>query len=168
VLGVCDVNGPLWVSSDFVDLEVAQPFVRMKIAMAATEQGKPCQVVCQVEQLKKFDGNARVQLVGLPPSAGASEMQLSSLQEQVVFNVTTDPKTPVGQHGTLFCQLTVVQDGRPIIHNIGRGGVLRVDAPPAPKKGEPAKPAIDKARPPDQPVKPLSRLEKLRLEARQK
>jgi hypothetical protein len=168
VLGVADVNGPLWVSSDLVDLDVEKPFVQMKIAMAATEQGKPCQVVCQLEQLKKFEGKARAQLVGLPPNATASEMQLSSSDQQLIFNVNTDPKTPVGQHGTLFCQVTVIQDGQPVIHNIGRGGVLRVDPPPAQKKGEVAKANAPQKPPPGQTAKPLSRLEKLRLDAQQK
>jgi hypothetical protein len=166
VLGVADVNGPLWVSSDLVDLDVERPFVQMKIAMAATEQGKPCQVVCQLEQLKKFEGKARAQLVGLPPNATASDMQLSSEDQQLVFNVNTDPKTPVGQHGTLFCQVTVMHDGEPVIHNIGRGGVLRVDPPAALKKGEVAKSTA--APKPGETVKPLSRLEKLRQDAQQK
>ncbi len=117
--------------------------------------------------LKKFEGKAKAQLVGLPPNATASEMALSSSDQQLVFNVNTDPKTPVGQHGTLFCQVTVMENGEPVIHNIGRGGVLRVDPPRAAKKGEPAK-TVAKAPPPGQPAKPLSRLEKLRLEAQQK
>jgi hypothetical protein len=167
VLGVADVNGPMWVSSDLVDLDVAQPFVQMKIAMSATEQGKPCVVVLQVEQVKKFEGRAEVKLLGLPPNSSASDMQLTTDEKQLVFNVTTDPKTPVGQHGTLFCQLTVMQDGQPIIHNLGRGGVLRIDPPPQPKKGEAPKPAIAQ-KPPTPAAKPLSRLEKLRLEAQQK
>ena len=85
----------------------------------------------------------------------------------MIFNVTTNPKTPVGQHGTLFCQLTVMQDGQPVIHNLGRGGVLRIDPPPLAKKGEAPKAAV--AQKPQAPTaKPLSRLEKLRLEAQQK
>jgi hypothetical protein len=85
-----------------------------------------------------------------------------------VFSVTTDPKTPVGQHGTLFCQVTVMENGEPVIHNIGRGGVLRVDAPAAQKKGEVAKTTVAPNPAPGQTAKPLSRLEKLRLEAQQK
>ncbi|HEY8749727.1 MAG TPA: PPC domain-containing protein [Tepidisphaeraceae bacterium] len=168
VLGVSDVNGPLWVSSDLIDLDVAQPFVQMKIAMSATEQGKPSPVICQIEQLKKFEGKARVQLLGLPPGATASDLELTSADQQLVFNVNTGPKTPVGQHGTLFCQLTLTQNDQPVIHNIGRGGVLRVDAPPPPKKGEAPNQAVAKATPPPAAVKPLSRLEKLRSEAQGK
>ncbi|HSZ57046.1 MAG TPA: PPC domain-containing protein [Tepidisphaeraceae bacterium] len=167
VLGVADVNGPMWVSSDLADLEVAPPYVQMKIAMSATEQGKPCSVVCQVEQARKFDGKAEVKLLGLPAGATAPDMQLTSADQQLVFNVTTDPKTPVGQQATLFCQVTLMQDGQPIIHNLARGGVLRIDAPPQPKKGEAPKPVVAQA-PPTPTAKPLSRLEKLRLEAQQK
>ena len=167
VLGVADVNGPMWVSSDLVNLDVSPPFVHMKIAMAATEQGKPCSVVCQIDPVKKFDGKAQVKLVGLPPNCSSSDMELTSNEKQLVFNVATDPKTPVGQHGTLFCQLTVMEDGQPIIHNLGRGGVLRIDPPAKAKQGETPKPAI--AQKPQAPTaKPLSRLEKLRLEAQQK
>jgi len=166
VLGVFDHNGPEWISSDLVDLKVAEPFVRMKLAMAATEQGHPCNVVCALEQLAPFDGAAKVQLLGLPVGATAPDATLTSADKQLVFSVTTDAKTPVGQNGTLFCQLTIMKDGNPIIHNLGRGGTLRIDAPPAPKKGEAPKPQVAIAAPPT--AKPLSRLEKLRLEAEPK
>jgi len=166
VLGVADVNGPTWVSSDLADLEVAEPFLRMKLEMAAAEQGKPCSVLAQIEQKTKFDGPAEVKLLGLPPNATAAEMKIASSDQQVVFNVNTTPQTPVGQHGTLFCQVIVTRDGEPIVHNLGRSGTLRVDAPPQPKKGEPPKPVVAQA--PAQPAaKPLSRLEKLRLEAQE-
>ena len=166
ILAVADVNGPMWISSGLIDLEVAEPFVRMKLEMAAAEQGKPCSVLAHVDQNTKFDGQAEVKLLGLPPSATAPDMKITSTDQQLVFNVSTAAQTPVGQHGTLFCQVTVMKDGEPIIHNLARGGVLRVDPPPQPKKGEAPKPAfIAKAQQPA--ARPLSRLEKLRLEAQE-
>jgi hypothetical protein len=94
-------------------------------------------------------------------------MQISPDDKQVVFNVTIAPNTPVGQHGSLFCQVIVNKNGEPIVHNLGRGGMLRVDAPPEPKKGEAPKPVVAQAAPAASapPPKPISRLEKLRLEA---
>ena len=78
----------------------------------------------------------------------------------------TAANTPVGQHGSLFCQVTVMKDGEPILHNLARGGVLRVDPPPPPKKGETPKPQVAQAQAPAAPTaKPLSRLEKLRQDA---
>lgn len=169
VLGVADVNGPMWASSDLEDLEVAEPFMDMKIDMAAAEQGKPCSVICHVDNKTKFDGKAEVKLLGLPPNATTTDMQIGPDDKQVVFNVMTAPNTPVGQHGSLFCQVTVTKNGEPILHNLARGGVLRVDPPPQPKKGEAPKPQVAKAAPsPAAPTaKPLSRLEKLRQEADQ-
>jgi hypothetical protein len=58
---------------------------------------------------------------------------------------------------------------------VGGGGVLRIDAPPPPKPAAPAAPpAAAPAAPAPEPVKtapppkPLSRLEKLRLDARER
>ena len=167
VLGVSDVNGPMWASSDLADLEVAEPFMKMKLEMAAAEQGKPVSVIAKIEQQTKFDGPVTVKLLGLPPNATAPDAQITSSDQQVVFNVTTANNTPVGQHGSLFCQAVVMKDGEPIIHNLGRGGVLRVDAPPQPKKGEAPKPQVAQAKPQQPSAKPLSRLEKLRLEAQE-
>ena len=166
VLGESDVNGPVWASSDLTDLEVAEPFMDMKIDMAAAEQGKPCSVVCHIDNRTKFDGKAEIRLIGLPPNATTSDSQISADDKQVVFNVMTAANTPVGQHGSLFCQVTVMKDGEPILHNLGRGGVLRVDPPPQPKKGETPKPQVAQAQAPAAPTaKPLSRLEKLRQDA---
>ena len=167
VLGVADVNGPMWVSSELQDLEIAPPFMEMKIEMAAAEQGKPCSVLVHIDQKAKFDGQAEVKLLGLPPNTSAPEMKITSADQQLVFNVTTAPNTPVGQHGSLFCQVTVMKDGEPIVHSLARGGVLRVDPPPQPKKGEAPKTVIAQAAPAAPTAKPLSRLEKLRLEAQE-
>jgi hypothetical protein len=78
--------------------------------------------------------------------------------------VTSTDKAPVGQHKSLLCVATVTKDGEPIVHNLARGGVLRVDAPPAgdaaaAAKANPAGPAASAGE------KPLSRLEQLRREA---
>ena len=46
VLGMGDAGGPLWVSSELDELEVAPAFVQMKLEMTAAERGKPAQVSC--------------------------------------------------------------------------------------------------------------------------
>jgi hypothetical protein len=167
VLGEADIDGPMWVSSELEPIEIAEPYIDMKIDMAAAEQGKPCPVLCHIDQHTKFEGKADVKLLGLPANATAPDMQITAADQQLVFNVTTAPNTPVGTHGSLFCQVTVTQNGEPIIHDLARGGVLRVDAPPQPKKGEAPKPVVAQATP-AATAKPLSRLEKLRLDAEEK
>ena len=141
----------------------------LKIAMAATEQGKPVDIVCSLEHFKAFEGEAKVILHGLPAkvTADAHEKMIKKGDKEVVFRLTTDPKTPKGQHKSLFCQIIVPENGESIVHNTGRG-VLRVDPPPpAPKKPkvQSKKPVVKKKPEPQKAVKRLTRLEKLRLEA---
>jgi len=79
--------------------------------------------------------------------------------------IQTTDKTPVGQHKNLFCTVTILQNGEPVVHRVGMGGVFRVD--PKPKEPVAAKPVEEKkvvAKNEPAP-KALSRLEQLRLEA---
>lgn len=172
VLGFCDgaPGGRIVVSTQLIDLEVAPPFMTMKIEMGTAEQGKAGQLLVNIENKTPFDGKAKVQLVGFPPNATGNPdtLEIAAADKSVTFNVNTTDKTPVGQHNSLLCIVTVVKDGEPVVHNLGRGGVLRVDAPPPAPPPAAAAPAAAPApaAPPAPPTeKPLSRLEKLRQEA---
>ena len=57
---------------------------------------------------------------------------------------------------------TVTKDGEPVVHNLARGGVLRVDPPPSPEKVAAAKAKPDGDKP---KVAAANRLEQLRQEA---
>jgi hypothetical protein len=68
----------------------------------------------------------------------------------------------------LFCQVVIMKDGEPILHNLG-SGQLRVDKPLPPKPN--AQPVAEAPKPaaPAAPVaKPLSRLEMLRQQQKEK
>lgn len=166
-------RGQVFASTALTPLTVTPPFLQLKLDLAATEQGKPAQVVAHLEPVTPFEGKAVVKLHGLPPKCSAPDQEIAASDTSVVFEVATAADTPAGKHGSLFCEVDVVKDGETIVHYLGGGGTLRVDTPappkavaaaPAPKeapKAEPPKPAEKKA-------KPLSRLEQLRLEAKQK
>ena len=57
--------------------------------------------------------------------------------------------TPATQHNGLFLRVTIVKDGEPIVHNIARGGLLRVNAIPGANA-----PATKPAKPQSTPAKP--------------
>jgi hypothetical protein len=168
VLGSSNVNGAAWVCSQPGTLEVAPPFVTAKVPMVAVEKGQMATVSVDLEQKTKFEGKAKVKLLGLPANTTAPELEITAADAKATFAVETTEKSPPGQHKSVFCQLIIEKDGEPIIHNIGQGGVLRIDQP-SPKKQvakapeKPAeRPAAAAAATP--PPKPLSRLEKLRQE----
>jgi hypothetical protein len=135
---------------------------------AAVDQGKETDMVVKVAKQADFPGEATMTLIGLPNKAGTDVKKITKDTAEVIFHIKTDPATPAGNHQNLFCQVVVTKEGEPIIHNIG-SGALRVDVPLPPKANAPAAAPAPAATPPPaapagQPVKVLTRLEKLRQE----
>jgi hypothetical protein len=108
-------------------------------------------------------------LLGLPNKVTTDVKIITKDSTDLVFHVKTDKVSPAGNHASLFCQVVVTQNGEPIVHNIGTGA-LRIDVPLPPKAAPAAAPAAKPAAPAPAPAaaKPLSRLEKLRQETKQK
>ena len=174
VIGESDAGkGPILAGSGLIPVRVAAPYLAMKIEMAAIEQGKAGEVICKLEHSQPFEGKARVVLQGLPAKAEAAPVEITKDQTELHFAVTTTGETPGGQHKQLFAYVEIPEAGTIIPHNVGHGGVLRIDPPPPapatpPPAAEVAAAAPAAAAPAPEPAaKPLSRLEKLRLEAKQ-
>lgn len=160
-------RGVVRVSSQFSSLEVAEPFVRFSLAMAATNPGKDTQVVANIEQLEAFPGEARVILHALPHGVTSLEQKITATTPELTFPLSVNNEARKGKHANLFCQVIISKDGHPISHNVGHGGILRIDPPPpAPKKPAKQTPVVQKNEKQAAPTKkPLSRLEQLRQSA---
>jgi len=166
-LASANVNGAAWAASQLANLEVTAPYIQLNMQRAAAEQGQPTDMACAVTVNTPFEGTAKVQLVGLPPRVKAPEVGLKKDTKEIVFKVSTDKGSPAGTHKGLFCQAVIMQHGEPIVHNVG-GSELRIDQPlPAPTK-PPAPAAVAKKEAPKAAEpKRLTRLEQLRLDAKQ-
>lgn len=160
-------KGKAFCASPFIKLSVEEPFVQMKISMATAKQGETVNMVAEVEQLREFGGQADVQLFGLPAHSTAAVQKLKSDLETLSFPVVTTEKTPVGQHKGVFCTVTLVKEGEPIVHRLAMGSVLRVDPKPkvATEEAKPAAAAAAAVAAVEKKEKPLSRLEQLRQDA---
>jgi hypothetical protein len=152
VVGSGDSNGLNWVSSPFVTVEVAPPFLTAKLANATVEQGQSVTMTADLTVTTKWEGKAKVELVGLPGNTSAPEKEISAEDKKVEFAVATGKSTPATQHKGLFLRVTMMQNGEPIVHNIGRGGLLRVDAPLVAKAD--AKSSKATTKPSTKPAKP--------------
>ena len=161
-------GGRLTVSSQLAKLTVAPQFLTFKFTPVSVEQGKEIALAVKVTKAVDFPGDAKVTLVGLPNKVTTEPATITKESTDLVFRLKTDPASPAGETKSLFCQVVVTQDGEPIVHNLGFGR-LRIDAPLPPKKNAPAstKPVVASATP-EAPAKPLSRLEKLRLESQER
>jgi len=166
-----DAGGPAWAASQLASIEVVEPYTVATLARASCEQGQIAQVVCTLEQKVPFEGEAVARLQGLPPETSAEELKFTKETTELVFQVKTSDKTPVGNHKTPFVEMVVTASGEPV--SMRGGGVeIQVAAPTAPPPATPEPPpapdAATPAPPPPPPVpeKPLSRLEKLRLQGK--
>jgi hypothetical protein len=161
-------QGPIYCSSSLTPITVAPPYFTMKMEMASAEQGKPTELFCKLEVKKPWQGKAKVNVFGLPAKTATKELEIGAEDKELRFPVTTAADAPVGKHQNLFCQAIIIENGAPIPHTVGQGGVIRIDPPPpAPPPAAVAK--TDAPPPPKQDApaapKPLSRLEQLRQQA---
>jgi len=172
-IGMSDVGGQAWTSTQLAELEVAKPYVQLEIPRVGCEQGEAILVSCKVNHVTPFEGEATAELFGLPPHSTAQVKTFNKETQEIVFEIQTKPETNAGKHRGVFCQVTIPVNGEPVVSRAGQFE-FQVDVPlpkEEPKKAEPA-PEQPKPEAPEAavapPAKPLSRLEKLRLEASQK
>ncbi len=139
VLGHATVDGgEVYVSSQLADLEVATPFLTGKMETLWVNPGKSGKLTVNLQQKKPFDGKATILLLGLPEKVTVPEREITKDDQEVVFDLTVDPKCPTGSHKNLFCAVEVKQNGEVIPHTIASGGILRV----VPQKEEHNKVAV--------------------------
>jgi hypothetical protein len=128
VVGATDLGaGNVWVSTQLSSMDVVPPFVEGKIARTYVDQGDKTTITVTLDQRTPFEGKAKIQLLGLPNKITAEEREFTKDDKEVKFDVQAEKTSPAGRHAGLFCQVTVMQNGEPIVQNIARGGVLRVD-----------------------------------------
>ncbi len=162
-------DGPVMVCSPFVKLRVAEPYLKFTYEAAAVEQGAETELVVKLETPTPFEGNAAVQLLGLPNKVTTSPAEINKDAKELIFKVKAEADAPPGVNKSLFCQVIVTANGEPIVHNIGTGQI-RVDKPLPPKVAPAAAPATPAPMPVAEaaPAKRLTRLEQLRLEQEQR
>ncbi|MDP6445694.1 MAG: PPC domain-containing protein [Pirellulaceae bacterium] len=165
-------SGGNWSSSQLAKLKIAGPFVTFEMQRASCEQGQPVQVYCKMNHAAPFEGTARVQLLGLPPKVVTKDLEITKDTKELVFELTTDPTSPAGKYKNVFCQVTITDQGEAVVSRAG-GTELQIDKPlPMPTKPKPAPAKVaakpEPAKPMAKPPKPLTRLEKLRLAAKER
>jgi hypothetical protein len=178
VIGQANVGGQAWSASRLATLEVAEPFATAKLSRSSCEQGETAQIVCKLDQSTPFEGQGVARLQGLPPNTTATEATFTKDTKELIFEVKTDEKSPVGNHKSPFVELITQSNGEPVYFRSGQSE-LQIAAPSKPAAPKPApqpNAQAAAAQPPAQdqpaqdasakPAKPLSRLEKLRLQGK--
>jgi hypothetical protein len=171
-IGSANIGGTAWASSQMATIEVAEPYIKLVLQRSNVELGQETELVAAVEIMKELNAPAKVQLVGLPHKVTAEPLEITKDTKELVFKIKTEADSPPGNHKNIFCTVIVAENNELITHARVGGTELRVDKPlPKPVAAAP-KPVAPKpvavaaaAQPPAE--KRLTRLEKLRLEAKQ-
>lgn len=176
-LASASVNGGAWTASQMATLEVAEPYVGVTLAKSSVEQGQETEIVAEIQVAKELAAPAKVELLGLPHNVTTAALEMTAETTELVFPITTKADSPAGTHKNIFCRITVTENNEPIVHARVGGTELRVDKPlpqpvaekPKPKaEPKPAPMPVAEAKPKPKPKKRLTRLQKLRLEAKER
>ncbi len=159
-IGNADVEGPVWAASSLSELEISEPYVTVEMNRSSCAQGEATTIYCKLIHRQPFEGEATAELLGIPPFIEIPSLKFTKDTPELIFNVTTSDKSPIGIHKGLFCQVTITQNGEPIVSTAARGE-LQIN-PPAPVAVIADAAATTPATPAAEPAKPKSRLEQVR------
>jgi hypothetical protein len=161
-------GGRIEVATQMAQLEISDSFFTFAFEKTAAELGQETELIVNVENKIPFDGEAEVQLLGLPANTSTKPepIKLKKDSAQMVFPIKVEEKARPATYKSLVCRAVVMQNGEPVTHTLGTGQ-LRVDKPLPPKVAAPkpqAKPKPKPAATKPPAKKRLTRLEQLRLE----
>lgn len=133
VRGEAEAQGKLVTTTPIASLTIAEPYVAMELPRPNIEQGGSVEFSINVEQRTPFEGEARVELMNLPPGVTTEPQTITKDTGEVRFVLQAAGDARLGRHKGLFCRVTVPVDGEQVRHSVGYGE-LRVDMPLKPSE----------------------------------
>ena len=154
-------NGTVEICTPYFPMTVVEKYMNLKYLSVAVDQGGEVELPIEIENLTPFEGTASVELIGLPTKTSTTPLEITKETTQISFPIKTEADAPLGETKNLFCKIVVMQEGEPVLHNIGTGR-LRINKPSPVVTPKPAAP-VQEVKKEEQPKpKVLSRLEMLR------
>ncbi|WP_339743126.1 PPC domain-containing protein [uncultured Rubinisphaera sp.] len=116
------------VSSDVINIEVAEPFVSLSSEPQSVRRGNRIKYRWTVKQLRPFEGQASVRMLGLPVglTAVGSEPTIDKTSKEVEVELEANDDALLGLVGELKCEVQFNIGGEEILLRTG-SGKLRID-----------------------------------------
>jgi len=120
--------GPIRVSSQFIEVEVAEPFVELASEPTSVRRGGRTTVAFSVTPKTPFEGEAEAKLLGLPKGVAVvgPPPRITRESKQIAFEVEATDDALLGAANGLECELLVKAAGQEIRQRAGKG-TLRID-----------------------------------------
>jgi hypothetical protein len=121
--------GRIRVSSEFVELRTAEPYLSIELLRSSVERGKRGEIIGTLKINRPFAGKAPVKLQQLPRGVKMIEPApvISASDKEVVFHVEADPDALAGLYTGVTCEVEFREEGQ-TVHSHTGSGVLRIDA----------------------------------------
>ena len=121
--------GRVRVSSEFVELRVAQPYLSIELLRSSVEQGKRGEITGTLRFNQPLPGKATIRLQQLPRGVRMLEPApvITAADKEVVFHVEADPDALAGLYKGITCEVELQEEGQ-TVHSHTGSGILRVDA----------------------------------------
>jgi len=134
VLATTDVgNGPITISSEFVNVDVTDSLFDFKFPKTMGEQGKSTIVVITAKQKRPIEGTVEFELLGIPPGTQVATPKIPFPFDatQVSFALQIPAETRAGNYKTIVCRATVTSEKGVVTQTNGNGEV-QIDVPITP------------------------------------
>jgi len=116
------------VSSEFVELKTAEPYLSIELQRSSVERGKRGEIVGTLKVNRPFAGKATVKLQQLPRGVKMVDPapSIAAGDKEVVFHVEADPDALAGLYKGVTCEVEFKEEGQ-TVHSHTGSGILRVD-----------------------------------------
>ena len=121
-------TGRIRVSSEIVDLAIAEPFVELASQPEAVRRGERKKYVWSIQHKSPFAGTATVRLLGLPKGVSVRDPQptFTGDSKEIAFEIEASSEALLGNVRGIGCEITVQAAGQEIRQRTGNG-TLRID-----------------------------------------
>ncbi len=120
-------RGYRYVCAQPVEIEVQDPYFEITLDRVSVEQGRQSELTGSIKYLRKFEGEAKANLLRLPHRVTLVEPQTIIYgQETVAFPIRAQVDTIIGQYKDISCDVEIIDAGQTIRQQTG-SGVIRVD-----------------------------------------
>ncbi|QDV79416.1 pre-peptidase C-terminal domain-containing protein [Botrimarina mediterranea] len=125
------VDGRVFASSPFVTLNVAEAYFDLSVPTVTTKQGEPVEMTVALSHRTPFEGNATLELVGLPPGVTADPVEVAAGAESAKFAIDVPLDARIGPNPGVGVRVRLMVKGEQVEYRHGYAE-FRID--PAPTK----------------------------------
>lgn len=116
VVGETNLDGRVYVSTQFVTLNVAEAYFDVAVPSITAKQGDSTELVVTLTPRTEFEGAAKLELVGLPPGVSAEPIEVVSGAENAAFQLRITKDARVGRHRGVGCRVRLEVGGEPVVY----------------------------------------------------